>query len=128
MRTPEATIARHRLPLLIRLHRAVFGILPWLRRNPMPAGAAAQARLDRQRLDLPGTNCGTVNPAGSGTRKTSHPALRHTAVAAGQQNGRIRRQLSHDAAVQIDWGLWYIAQRYGSPSVAWQHSEQTGWY
>ena len=33
-----------------------------------------------------------------------------------------------DAAVQIDWGLWYIAQRYGSPSVAWQHSEQTGWY
>lgn len=33
-----------------------------------------------------------------------------------------------DGAVQIDWGLWYIAQRYGSPSVAWQHSEQTGWY
>lgn len=33
-----------------------------------------------------------------------------------------------DAAVQIDWGLWYIAQRYGSPSVAWQHSEQIGWY
>ena len=31
-----------------------------------------------------------------------------------------------DAAVQIDWGLWYIAQRYGSPYVAWQHSEQTG--
>ena len=25
-----------------------------------------------------------------------------------------------DAAVQIDWGLWYIAQRYGSPSVAWR--------
>ena len=33
-----------------------------------------------------------------------------------------------DAAVQIDWGLWYIAQRYGSPSKAWQHSEQIGWY
>lgn len=33
-----------------------------------------------------------------------------------------------DAAVQIDWGLSYIAQRYGSPSAAWQHSEQTGWY
>lgn len=33
-----------------------------------------------------------------------------------------------DAAVQIDWGLWYIAQRYGSPSKAWQHSEQVGWY
>ena len=33
-----------------------------------------------------------------------------------------------DAAVQIDWGLWYIAQRYGSPSKAWQNSEQIGWY
>ena len=33
-----------------------------------------------------------------------------------------------DAAVQIDWGLSYIAQRYGSPSAAWQQSEQTGWY
>lgn len=32
-----------------------------------------------------------------------------------------------DAAVQIDWGLWYIAQAYGSPSKAWQHSEQVGW-
>ena len=33
-----------------------------------------------------------------------------------------------DAAVQIDWGLWYIAHKYGSPSKAWQHSEQIGWY
>ena len=33
-----------------------------------------------------------------------------------------------DAAVQIDWGLWYIAQAYGSPSKAWQNSEQVGWY
>ncbi|WP_420838134.1 G5 domain-containing protein [Bifidobacterium felsineum] len=33
-----------------------------------------------------------------------------------------------DGAVQIDWGLWYIAQRYGSPSAAWQHSEEIGWY
>ncbi len=33
-----------------------------------------------------------------------------------------------DAAVQIDWGLNYISQRYGSPSKAWQHSEEIGWY
>ena len=33
-----------------------------------------------------------------------------------------------DGAVQIDWGLAYIAQRYGSPSKAWEHSEQIGWY
>ena len=34
----------------------------------------------------------------------------------------------NDAAIQIDWGLSYIAQRYGSPSKAWQHSEEVGWY
>ena len=33
-----------------------------------------------------------------------------------------------DGAVQIDWGLSYIAQRYGTPSNAWKHSEETGWY
>lgn len=33
-----------------------------------------------------------------------------------------------DAAVQIDWGLNYISQKYGSPSKAWQHSEEIGWY
>ena len=33
-----------------------------------------------------------------------------------------------DAAVQIDWGLNYIAQRYGSPSTAWHHWEQYNWY
>lgn len=33
-----------------------------------------------------------------------------------------------DGAVQIDWGLFYIAQSYGSPSKAWQHSEEVGWY
>lgn len=33
-----------------------------------------------------------------------------------------------DAAVQIDWGLSYIAQCYGSPSKAWEHSERIGWY
>ncbi|MCT6874559.1 MAG: G5 domain-containing protein, partial [Bifidobacterium sp.] len=33
-----------------------------------------------------------------------------------------------DAAIQIDWGLWYIAQQYGNPSTAWRHSEQYNWY
>lgn len=34
----------------------------------------------------------------------------------------------NDAAIQIDWGLYYIAQRYGTPSEAWRHSEEVGWY
>lgn len=29
---------------------------------------------------------------------------------------------------QINWGLDYIAKRYGAPCGAWAHSEQTNWY
>ena len=33
-----------------------------------------------------------------------------------------------NAATQIDWGLSYIAARYGSPCGAWAHSERYNWY
>lgn len=33
-----------------------------------------------------------------------------------------------NAATQINWGLSYIAGRYGSPCGAWDHSQRTGWY
>ena len=29
---------------------------------------------------------------------------------------------------QIEWGLSYIAGRYGTPTGAWNHSQRTGWY
>lgn len=29
---------------------------------------------------------------------------------------------------QINWGLKYIKERYGSPLAAWIHSERKGWY
>ena len=29
---------------------------------------------------------------------------------------------------QINWGLKYIKDRYGTPSKAWEHSQQTNWY
>lgn len=29
---------------------------------------------------------------------------------------------------QVRWGLKYIKARYGSPSGAWSHSQQKGWY
>lgn len=32
------------------------------------------------------------------------------------------------AQEQIDWGLNYIRNRYGSPSQAWAHSQRTNWY
>jgi hypothetical protein len=31
-------------------------------------------------------------------------------------------------ATQIEWGLGYIQDRYGSPCGAWGHSESYGWY
>ncbi len=33
-----------------------------------------------------------------------------------------------NAATQIEWGLGYIMNRYGSPCGAWAHSEDAGWY
>ncbi len=33
-----------------------------------------------------------------------------------------------NAATQINWGLGYIAARYGAPCGAWAHSENVGWY
>ncbi|MFC7326762.1 transglycosylase SLT domain-containing protein [Marinactinospora rubrisoli] len=31
-------------------------------------------------------------------------------------------------ATQIEWGLGYIEDRYGSPCEAWAHSQANGWY
>ena len=33
-----------------------------------------------------------------------------------------------NATTQINWGLGYIAGRYGTPCGAWAHSQATGWY
>lgn len=33
-----------------------------------------------------------------------------------------------NAATQIQWGLGYISERYGSPCGAWGHSQANGWY
>ncbi|MFD1713782.1 hypothetical protein ACFSBZ_04795 [Amnibacterium flavum] len=32
------------------------------------------------------------------------------------------------SSTQINWGLGYIAGRYGTPCGAWAHSEDVGWY
>ena len=59
------------------------------------------------------------NPSGAYGIPQSLPGSKMAAFGADWRN---------DAAVQIDWGLSYIAQRYGSPSQAWAHSESAGWY
>ncbi|GMA86109.1 hypothetical protein GCM10025868_13590 [Angustibacter aerolatus] len=33
-----------------------------------------------------------------------------------------------NAATQIEWGLGYIGDRYGTPCAAWSHSRSHGWY
>lgn len=42
--------------------------------------------------------------------------------AAGQSSG------GSYAGPQIDWGLGYIGNRYGSTDKAWAHSQELGWY
>lgn len=34
----------------------------------------------------------------------------------------------YNAATQVNWGLGYIAGRYGTPCGAWSQSESVGWY
>jgi resuscitation-promoting factor RpfB len=43
-------------------------------------------------------------------------------------NGYGPDYLEGNAESQITWGVNYIAQRYGSPSLAWGHETQNGWY
>lgn len=33
-----------------------------------------------------------------------------------------------DAVAQINWGIQYIKQTYGSPTMAWAHEQANGWY
>lgn len=33
-----------------------------------------------------------------------------------------------DPNTQIAWGLSYIAQRYGNPTIAWAHEQANNWY
>lgn len=75
------------------------------------------------------SNYGPASPVGCGMPKTRAPVP--TAFLSRYQPDKMAAfgaNYRDDAAVQIDWGLWYIAQAYGSPSKAWQHSEQVGWY
>jgi resuscitation-promoting factor RpfB len=36
--------------------------------------------------------------------------------------------LEGNATSQITWGINYIAQRYGSPALAWAHEVEDNWY
>ena len=46
----------------------------------------------------------------------------------GSKMARFGANWKDDGAVQIDWGLYYIATTYGSPSVAWKHWQDHNWY
>lgn len=43
-------------------------------------------------------------------------------------NGYGPDYLEGNATSQITWGIDYIAGRYGSPSMAWQHEIANNWY
>ncbi|MFF2495765.1 lytic transglycosylase domain-containing protein [Agromyces sp. NPDC058064] len=46
----------------------------------------------------------------------------------GSKMGSAGSDWATNPATQIAWGLGYIADRYGSPCGAWDHSESNGWY
>lgn len=41
---------------------------------------------------------------------------------------RVAADWRDNAVTQIRWGLRYIDERYGSPCVAWEHSQNYGYY
>lgn len=43
-------------------------------------------------------------------------------------NGYSSDYLQGNATSQITWGINYISQRYGSPSIAWAHEVENDWY
>ena len=46
----------------------------------------------------------------------------------GSKMGSAGSDWATNPATQIEWGLGYIADRYGTPCGAWGHSESAGWY
>lgn len=46
----------------------------------------------------------------------------------GSKMGSAGSDWATNPATQIEWGLEYIGDRYGSPCGAWNHSESVGWY
>jgi hypothetical protein len=46
----------------------------------------------------------------------------------GSKMGSVGADWETNPATQITWGLNYVGGRYGTPCVAWGHSQSTGWY
>lgn len=58
-------------------------------------------------------------------------ALGHGGVGtAGKYGNEYPSRAANDgnALAQIQWGIKYIAQRYGSPGAAWAHEQANNWY
>ncbi|SRR5216683_3564025 len=70
-----------------------------------------------------GWNQYAYNPSGATGIPQSLPATKMPLGARlASQGGRA------SALLQILWGLKYIADTYGRPSVAWQHEVANNWY
>ena len=101
---------------------------PCRRRRPTPR-AGFRATAGAPTSSAASTCCGRASRAGGPTRTTPRAA-----PTASRSRCRAARWPSAgadwrtNAATQIDWGLGYIAARYGSPCGAWAHSEATNWY
>ena len=49
-------------------------------------------------------------------------------ISLGMIIGWVAQLIVGRGRTQVDWGLGYIAARYGSPCGAWAHSERYNWY
>jgi len=72
-----------------------------------------------------GSGAAAVGPRCDGA---STPGLNASYGGYGQSVKDSQLANAGHALQQIEWGLNYIKQVYGSPSKAWAHEQQFGWY
>ena len=64
----------------------------------------------------------------SGWRSNAHNASGAHGIPQALPGSKMGPGWENDASVQINWGIGYIAGRYGTPCGAWNHSETVGSY
>ncbi len=72
--------------------------------------------------------CGAARAAGTPTRRTRRSTAYGIPQFLNSTWAGTGIAKTSNGYRQIDAGLIYIDNRYGSPCGAWAHSQSTGWY
>lgn len=71
---------------------------------------------------------GIAQALGHGTAGTNGKYGNEYGANFGLSTAQAKKANDGDALYQIEWGINYIEQTYGSPSAAWAHEKASNWY